>query len=200
MYTNALQISSQLKYLQKEFRKGAFFKDFTELHDNSLLSLEYEIQNAIKIGEYGHAVSDEFHSSSDCQDNNLASFQIAKCDAYIDKALRGIEYFQNYYQHLLLIAVSVSMVGCIFVMFQQISADDEVEPKTIESKSIIYFGIVFMALLLFVYGSLSFRHHQDISLTIHSFQCKMFQLEVPYSYCCRYFVGFQSEPSTCSSN
>lgn len=54
---NAMQIASQFKSLQAQFRNGMFFSDFSELSERNLLSLEYDIQTAVKSGSYDRAVS-----------------------------------------------------------------------------------------------------------------------------------------------
>lgn len=54
---NAMQIAGQFKHLQAQFRKSLFFSDFNDLNERNLLSLEYEIQTAIKSGSYEHTVS-----------------------------------------------------------------------------------------------------------------------------------------------
>lgn len=54
---NAMQISNQFKFLQKKFQRGLFFSDFTDLNGKNLLSLEYEIQSAIKSKSFSKAVS-----------------------------------------------------------------------------------------------------------------------------------------------
>lgn len=53
---NAMQIANQFKYLQSHYRKSAFFKDFHDLNEKNLLSLEYEIQTALKSGSLDRAV------------------------------------------------------------------------------------------------------------------------------------------------
>lgn len=54
---NAYQISKQFKHLQNQYKKAFLFKDFQELNENKLLSIEYEIQSAFKAKFYGKAVS-----------------------------------------------------------------------------------------------------------------------------------------------
>lgn len=54
---NAMQISNQYKFLQSHYRKSAFFKDFHDLNEKNLLSLEYEIQMALKTKSYDRAVN-----------------------------------------------------------------------------------------------------------------------------------------------
>lgn len=57
---NAMQIATQFKHLQAEFKKSFLFSDFNELNERNLLKLEYEIQTAVKSGSYDHAVGDIF--------------------------------------------------------------------------------------------------------------------------------------------
>lgn len=52
-----MQISDQFKFLQKKFQRGLFFSDFKDLNEKNLLSLEYEIQTAIKSKSFSKAVS-----------------------------------------------------------------------------------------------------------------------------------------------
>lgn len=48
---------------------------------------------------------------------------------YIDLTLEGIKYFQTYYQTVLLLAVSVSMIGWMFFLYQQLDIDVQNPPK-----------------------------------------------------------------------
>lgn len=54
---NAFQIASQFKHLQNQYKKAFLFKDYHELNENSLLSIEYEIQSAMKAKSYSKAVN-----------------------------------------------------------------------------------------------------------------------------------------------
>lgn len=51
-----MQIASQFKYLQAQHRKGFFFSDFSKLNEPNLLSLEYDIQTAVKDNRFEDAV------------------------------------------------------------------------------------------------------------------------------------------------
>lgn len=53
---NTVQIAKQFKHLQNEYKKGFLFKDYHLLRENELLSIEYEIQSAIKDKSYNKAV------------------------------------------------------------------------------------------------------------------------------------------------
>lgn len=57
LLNNAMQISNQFKFLQNKFKKGLFFSDYHELNERNLLSLEYDIQNAIKSKLFTRAVN-----------------------------------------------------------------------------------------------------------------------------------------------
>lgn len=71
-------------------------------------------------------------------------------------ALEGITYFQTYYQNLLLFAVSISMIGWIFFLYQQLNIDiasPATDQKTYNSKkSIRNYVVVSAVISLFVYG------------------------------------------------
>lgn len=54
---NAFQISAQFKRLQNQYKKAFLFKDYQELNENRLLSIEYEIQSAMKAKSYNKAVN-----------------------------------------------------------------------------------------------------------------------------------------------
>lgn len=54
---NAQQIGLQFKHLQQQYKKGVLFKDFHDLNENRLLSIEYEIQSAIKEKSYQKGVN-----------------------------------------------------------------------------------------------------------------------------------------------
>lgn len=56
MVHNAAQIAKQFKHLQNQYRNAFLFKDYHELNENGLLSIEYEIQSAIKDKLYKKAV------------------------------------------------------------------------------------------------------------------------------------------------
>lgn len=58
-----MQISKQFKYLQNQYKRGLLFKDYQDLNENGLLSIEYEIQSAIKAKEYERAVDIQFFTS-----------------------------------------------------------------------------------------------------------------------------------------
>lgn len=72
---NTMQISKQFKYLQSQYKRGFIFKDYHLLSENDLLSMEYEIQSAVKAKEYQKAVSMifssfvDFHNRSFCINN-----------------------------------------------------------------------------------------------------------------------------------
>lgn len=52
-----MQIATQFKYLQNNYKKAFLFKGYNDLNENSLLSLEYEIQSAVKSQDYEKAVT-----------------------------------------------------------------------------------------------------------------------------------------------
>lgn len=69
-------------------------------------------------------------------------------------SLDGIKYFQTYYQNLLLLAVSASMVGWIFYLYQQLGIETQNvknEPKR-SSSVVIGFVLAFTLVSAFIYG------------------------------------------------
>lgn len=54
---NKAQITTIFKHLQDHYKKSFLFKDFEELNEIGLLSLEYHIQTAFKAKDYDEAVS-----------------------------------------------------------------------------------------------------------------------------------------------
>lgn len=54
---NAVEIANQFKHLQSKFKEAMFFKDYHPLNENRLLSIEYEIQTAVKEKSFHKAVS-----------------------------------------------------------------------------------------------------------------------------------------------
>lgn len=56
MLQNSIQIAVQFKHLQSEYKKAFLFKDYQNLNENRLLSLEYEIQNAVRDNSFDKAV------------------------------------------------------------------------------------------------------------------------------------------------
>ncbi|XP_031622436.1 GPI ethanolamine phosphate transferase 1 isoform X2 [Contarinia nasturtii] len=116
VHQNTIQIANQFKHLQKEYKKAFLFKDFHQLNEVDLLSIEYEIQSAIKEKTYSKAIKLSYH--------------------YIDLALDGIHYFQTYYQNLLLLTVSIAMIGWMFSLYQQLdmdSSDDQNRKNSVKS-------------------------------------------------------------------
>lgn len=81
----------------------------------------------------------------------------------MDLALDGIHYFQTYYQNLLLLAVSISMVGWMFSLYQQLDIDPVTtnqKPQLHSSKSFLQKNTNTLGLIaliaLFVYGKNNF--------------------------------------------
>lgn len=56
MLQNTIQIANQFKYLQTEYKKAFLFKDYHQLNEVDLLSLEYEIQSTAKERDYSKTV------------------------------------------------------------------------------------------------------------------------------------------------
>lgn len=54
---NLAQITTIFKHLQRNYKKAVLFRDFSDLDEASLLSLEYAIQKAFKSQNYAEAVS-----------------------------------------------------------------------------------------------------------------------------------------------
>lgn len=57
MLHNKAQITTIFKHLQDHYKKSFLFKDFEELNEIGLLSLEYHIQTAFKAKNFDEAVS-----------------------------------------------------------------------------------------------------------------------------------------------
>lgn len=104
IYNNALQIAAQYKHLQHQYSQGFFFKDYYALKENEMLSLEYEVQTALRDGNYKKSIQFSQH--------------------LLELTLRGIDYFRNYYETHLLLAVAIGMLGWIFFLYQQLGIDD----------------------------------------------------------------------------
>lgn len=85
-------------------------------------------------------------------------FQIKLGYHYMDLALKGINYFQTYYQNLLLFTVSMAMIGWMFSLYQQLNIShntdsNETQPnKSKSSKSTVNWIVVTAIILLFAYG------------------------------------------------
>lgn len=82
-------------------------------------------------------------------------FQIDLCYHYIELALNGIKHFQTYYQNMLLVAVSGSMIGWIFFLYQQLAIDelDDIhnQPK-VKTKTIFCVITIVAMISAFIYG------------------------------------------------
>lgn len=105
IYSNAQQIAAQYKHLQQQYRHGFFFTDYYALKENEMLSLEYEIQSALRSKNYKKSIQFSQH--------------------FIELSLRGIEYFRNYYEVYLLLAVAIGMLGWIFFLYQRLGIAHE---------------------------------------------------------------------------
>lgn len=75
----------------------------------------------------------------------------------MDLALKGINYFQTYYQNLLLFTVSIAMIGWMFSLYQQLNISNntdsnETQSNTKSSKSTVNWIVVTVIILLFAYG------------------------------------------------
>lgn len=73
---------------------------------------------------------------------------------YMDLAKGGIHYFQNYHQNLMLFAVSVSMIGWMLSMYQQLddSCNDNESQQHFTVKKILYELGMIALIALFAYG------------------------------------------------
>lgn len=71
----------------------------------------------------------------------------------MDLANDGIHYFQNYYQNLLLFAVSISMIGWMISMYQQLddSYNDDKQQHFTVNKVLYVLGLIAF-IGLFAYG------------------------------------------------
>lgn len=135
IYSNALQISAQFKYLQNQYRQGFFFTDFHELSESNLLSIEYEIQTAIRTKDFKKA--------------------IRFCEHFIELSIDGIEYFRAYYEKIMLLAVGLGLIGWIFWLYQQLNVESnetKASRKAQENQKWFLFILGSLLLLsLFVY-------------------------------------------------
>lgn len=73
----------------------------------------------------------------------------------MDVALGGIYYFQTYYQNLLLIAVSLSMIGWMFYLHQQLHADPTDDETVHWKKPFVNLAGLIFFIILFIYGNFS---------------------------------------------
>lgn len=71
----------------------------------------------------------------------------------MDLANDGIHYFQNYYQNLLLFAVSISMIGWMISMYQQLddSYNDDKQQHFTVKRALNVLGLIAL-IALFAYG------------------------------------------------
>lgn len=98
-HTNALQLITQFEALLKTFNEGAF----SEL----MSSFESLTESSI---EYFRSKTDENMIAQNFEDIISESFSI------MEKALEGIDYYQNYYQKLLLLCTSLSFLIWMFCL------------------------------------------------------------------------------------
>lgn len=72
----------------------------------------------------------------------------------MDLAKDGIHYFQNYHQNLMLFAVSISMIGWMLSMYQQLddSCDVNKSQQHLTVKKVLYVLGMIALLALFAYG------------------------------------------------
>lgn len=73
----------------------------------------------------------------------------------MDLARDGIHYFQNYYQNLMLFAVSISMIGWMLSMYQQLddSCNENKSQQHFTVKKILYVIGIIGLIALFAYGN-----------------------------------------------
>lgn len=101
----------------------------------------------------------------------------------MDLALKGINYFQTYYQNLLLFTVSIAMIGWMFSLYQQLNINNntdsnETQSSTKSSKSTVNWIIVTVIILLFAYGKFKNTFfvqkypHNRLTLVLYIFQHK----------------------------
>lgn len=138
IYNNAQQIAAQYKHLQNHYKTGFFFSDFHDLTENDMLSREYKIQSALRSKDF--------------------SVAIRSSEEFIELSLKGIDYFQTYYEKLLLFAVAVGMIGWIFFLYQKLDIDvtDDTYQKLNQnqqsrSKWIGLLAVIFGLLTVFVF-------------------------------------------------
>lgn len=67
----------------------------------------------------------------------------------MELALEGITHFQTYYQNVLLLAVSASMIGWMFFLYQQLEIDalDDIHNRP-KMKAKTIFGAVAIAAII----------------------------------------------------
>lgn len=74
----------------------------------------------------------------------------------MDLALGGINYFQTYYQNLLLISVAVSMIGWMFSLYQQLNIDStEKQEQIYTTKSAAKSVGIIVLIVIFIYGKVN---------------------------------------------
>ncbi|GLV46026.1 Phosphatidylinositol glycan anchor biosynthesis class N [Carabus blaptoides fortunei] len=100
MYANAKQICAQFKGKQQRTKANSFriwYYEFADLQRDKLNAFEGAIELTIHGKEYAQAIK--------------------LCRELIELSLRGLDYYQNYYQRLLLSCVVLSYVGWIVLLF-----------------------------------------------------------------------------------
>lgn len=112
----------------------------------------------------------------------------------MDLAKYGIQYFQNYYQNLMLFAVSISMIGWMLSMYQQLddSCNDNALQHFTVKKMVYVLGIIAL-IALFAYGMHAFccleRLNFSFIYCVMILQLKTCHMHTPFILFCRYFVG-----------
>lgn len=118
----------------------------------------------------------------------------------IDLALKGIEYFQTYYQNLLLFTVSAAMVGWMIFLVQQLKVQDDLVSSSFNKSiwSILKWIVFVVAFSLIAYGKLEILLLCKVSLLwvwsltkLIFIQLNKCHLPMEYFLCCHYFAGIQ---------
>ncbi|XP_037902929.1 GPI ethanolamine phosphate transferase 1 [Hermetia illucens] len=99
MFNNALQTLAQYEKLFAEFKEGLFssgLPSFDKLNDSVVSEFKASARKSIQEGSYENVIE--------------------KSEEFIDFAIEGIEYYQMYYQHVLLFCTSLSFLGWIYYL------------------------------------------------------------------------------------
>lgn len=121
LINNVNQLLEQYKYLRAKSTQGKIkflMKSFNQLDDKILKNFEKNIQNNFS--------------------NKMYENVIVESKKLMEIALKGIEFYQSYYQTPLLISISLSMIAWIISLMQRLFMSSEEEK--VWKKKFIYFG------------------------------------------------------------
>ncbi|XP_069682129.1 GPI ethanolamine phosphate transferase 1 isoform X2 [Periplaneta americana] len=106
VFTNARQMAAQYKKKQELIKAGTLswlYKEFPGLSESKEDQLLNEIKFHITVGRYNES--------------------IALSRELIELSLLGLDYYQNYYQSLLLTCITLAILGWIAWLFQSLISD-----------------------------------------------------------------------------